>query len=138
MPKWPKNQPRLHHSNTIIGRAGHQEEDELKDNPRGPLKREGDCYAKIGPAGLNLAEKPAKTGPPRGPCTFATKIGPAGPILAAKNGPLLPESVPHEGPILAKNYLPKLVPPQSGTLIPVRTWLHGCSYYIYSYACMAI
>ena len=62
--------------------------------------------------------------------TFAAKIGPAGPILAAKNGPLLPKSVPHGGPILAKNYLPKSVPPQSGTLIPARTWLHGCSYYI--------
>lgn len=28
----------LHHPNTIIiGRAGHQEEDKLKDNPSGPM-----------------------------------------------------------------------------------------------------
>ena len=79
------------------------------------------CHAKIGSAGLILAEKPAKTGPPR--TTFAAKIGPAGPILAAKNGPLLPKSVLHGGPILAKNYLPKLVPPQSGTVIPAH--IHG-------------
>ena len=62
---------------------------------------------KIGPAGLILAEKPAKIGPP-GPL-FAAKIGSAGPILAAKNGPFLPKSV-------AKNYLPNLVPPKVALL----------------------
>ena len=30
--------------------------------------------------------------------------------MAAKNGSLLPKSVPHGGPILAKNYLLKSVP----------------------------
>ena len=45
------------------------------------------------------------------------KIGPAGPILAAKTGPLLPKLVPHRGPILAKIYLPKLIPPQRGAII---------------------
>ena len=79
---------------------------------------------KIGPAGLILAEKPAKTGPPdHFCCQNWSSIGPAGPILAAKNGPLLPKLIPHGGPILAKNYLPKSVPPQSGTLIPAR--VHG-------------
>ena len=82
---------------------------------------------KIGPAGLILAGNLPKPVPRT---NFAAKIGPAGPILAAKNGPLLPKSVPQGGPIMAKNYLPKSVPPQSGTLIPARTWLHGWNYYI--------
>ena len=54
--------------------------------------------------------------------TFAAKIGPAGPILAAK-------TCPPWGPILEKIYLPKLVPPQlRGTVICVRGWVHRYSY----------
>ena len=78
---------------------------------------------KIGSSGLcDSGRKPAKAVPRT---TLAAKIGPAGPILAAKNGPLFPKSVPHAwGPILAK--IPPR-PPQSGTLIPARacvaTWM---------------
>ena len=65
------------------------------------------CHAKIGPAGPILAKKPAKSGPPD---HFAAKIGLAGPILAAKLVPLT-NFGPPGGPILAKSYLPKSVPP---------------------------
>ena len=50
------------------------------------------------------------------------KIGPAGPILSAKNGSLLPESVPHGGLILAK---------LSAKIGPPSKW------HSYSYAYMA-
>ena len=92
-----------------------------------------------------MAEKSAKTGPP-GPLllpklvlqtTFAAKIGLAGPILAAKNGPLLPKSVPHGGLILAKNYLPKLVPLKVALLF-LRIDGYMDATIISSYACMAI
>ena len=56
--------------------------------------------------------------------TFAAKIGPGGPILAAKNGLLLPKSVPNGGPILANITSAKLGPhAQSGTLYFLR--VHG-------------
>ena len=41
----------------------------------------------------------------------------------------LAKACPHGGPILAKIYLPKLVPPQRGTIICVRGWVHRYSYY---------
>ena len=87
---------------------------------------------KIGPAGLILAEKPAKTGPP-------------GPLLLPKLVRLdrfcLPKMVPscqNQSPMGERFWQkiicqlgPKSVPLKvHGTLIPARTWLHGCSYYI--------
>ena len=60
--------------------------------------------------------------------TFAAKTGPAGPILAAKISPPLPKSVPR-GTDFGKKLSAKIGPPQSGTLIHARAWLHGYSYY---------
>ena len=81
---------------------------------------------KIDPAGLILAKKSAKTGPLDHFCcqnwSGQTNFG-------CQKWSSLAKISPHGGPILAKNYLPKSVPPQSGTLIPACTWLHGCSYY---------
>ena len=45
------------------------------------------CHTKIGPTGLILAEKFAKTVRPR---PLSAKISPAGPLLAAKTLPPLP------------------------------------------------
>ena len=73
------------------------------------LSRQNRSPPKIGPAGLILAEKLAKTGPPDHFCcqnwSGRTDFG-------CQKGPLLSKSVPHGGPILAKNIcqLPKLVP----------------------------
>ena len=55
-------------------------------------------HTKIGPHKISSSgpcdsgRKPAEAVPRT---TLAAKIGPAGPILAAKNGPLFPKSVPH-------------------------------------------
>ena len=83
---------------------------------------------KIGPAGLILAEKSVKTGPP-GPLLLPKLVRPDR-FWLPKVVPSCQNQSPHGGPILAKNYLPKSVPPQSDILIPAHTWLHGCSYYI--------
>ena len=64
--------------------------------------------------------------------TFAAKIGPAeigpaGPILAAKNGPLLPKSVLHGGLILAKIICQNWSPLKVALLflhIYMATWMH--------------
>ena len=66
----------------------------------------------IGPAGLILAEKPAKTGPPDH-------------FWCQNWSPLAKISPP-----CGKKLSAKIGPPQSITLIPVRMWLHGCNYYI--------
>ena len=81
---------------------------------------------KIGPAGLILAGKSAKTGPPR--TTFAAKLGPAGPILAAKMVP----SCQNQSP-MGDRFWQKIICQNRSSLkvlIPAHTWLHGCSYCI--------
>ena len=65
-----------------------------------PTLNQLECHAKIGPpkiglAGPILAEKFAKISPLE-LATFAAKISPVEPILAAKTGPPLPLLVPYK------------------------------------------
>ena len=96
------------------------------------LSRQNRSPPKIGPAGLILAGKPAKIGPP-GPLLL--------PKLIRPDLFWLPKMVPscqNQSPMgdrfggtdFGKKLSAKIGPPQSGTLIPARTWLLGCSYYI--------
>ena len=82
---------------------------------------------KIGPAGLIWQKICQNQSPPDYFCcqnwSCWTNFG------CQKWFPLAKISPPW-GTHFGKKISAKIGPPQSGTLIPVRTWLHGCIYYI--------